>query len=67
MPSTLSASADESFRNSAYYGNMGAGRGDVTVNVNANGLNAAEAEAMTRRVIREEVTEAYDASNGGQR
>ena len=67
MPDTLSASADESFRNSAYYGNMGAGRGDTNITVNANGLNAAEAEALARRVIQTEVSEAYDNSSGGTR
>ena len=64
---SLGPSADESFRNSAYYGNMGAGRGDTNITVNANGLNAAEAEALARRVIQTEVSEAYDNSNGGTR
>lgn len=64
---TLSAGADESFRQSPYYGNMGAGRGDTNITVNANGLNAAEAEALARRVIQTEVSEAYDSSNGGVR
>jgi hypothetical protein len=64
---TLGRAADDSYRESMYYGNMGAGPKPITVTINANGLSASEAEAMSRRVIREELVEAYDAGNGGLR
>jgi hypothetical protein len=39
--------------------------GNVTIN--ANGLSAAEAEALSRRVFQEHVTEAYEAAGRGVR
>ena len=45
----------------------GYGTSNVSIVVNANGVNAAEAEGIARGVIQSEISELYDTSNGGVR